>query len=81
MGNMQTQINKLFSDLAALGTGIVVSAATVAIIIGGLMWLFSAGSQRRVEHAQTTILAGLGGLVIVVLANTIATSLRSVFGG
>ncbi len=37
MGNMQTQINKLFSDLAALGTGIVVSAATVAIIIGGLM--------------------------------------------
>ena len=81
MGNMQTQINKLFSDLAALGTSIVVSAATVAIIIGGLMWLFSAGSQRRVEHAQTTILAGLGGLVIVVLANTIATGLRSVFGG
>ncbi len=81
MGNVQTQINKLFTDLAALGTGVIVGAATVAIIVGGLMWVFSAGSQRRVEHAQTTILAGIGGLIIVLLANTIATGLRSVFGG
>ncbi len=81
MGTMQTEINKLFSDLAALGTGIVVGAATVAIIVDGLMWVFSAGSQRRVEHAQTTILAGIGGLIIVLLANTIAAGLRGVFGG
>jgi Kef-type K+ transport system membrane component KefB len=81
MGSIQTQLNTLFTNLAALGTGIVVGAATVAIIFGGLMWLFSAGSQRRVEHAQTTIMAGIGGLIIVVLANTIATGLRGVFGG
>jgi uncharacterized membrane protein len=81
MGNIQTQINKLFSDLAGLGTGVIVGTATVAIMVGGLMWLFSAGSQRRVEHAQTTILAGIGGLVIVLLANTIASGVRGVFGG
>ena len=79
MGNVQTQINTLFTNLAALGTGIVVGAATVAIIIGGLMWLFSAGSQRRVEHAQVTILAGIAGLVIVLLANSIASGITSVF--
>jgi hypothetical protein len=81
MQNVQTQINKLFTDLATLGTGVIVGAATVAIVMGGLMWVFSAGSQRRVEHAQATILAGVGGLVIVLRANTIATGLRGVFGG
>ena len=81
MGNIQTQINELFADLTALGTGVIVGAATVAIVIGGLMWVFSAGSQRRVEHAQATILAGAGGLIVVLLANTIATGLRGVFGG
>ena len=81
MGNIQTQINALFTNLAGLGTGIVVGGATVAIIIGGLMWLFSAGSQRRVEHAQGTILAGIGGLIVVLLANTIAAGVRGVFGG
>jgi hypothetical protein len=72
MGNVQTQINKLFTDLAALGTG---------VIVGGIMWVFSAGSQRRVEHARTTILAGVGGLIVVLLANTIAVGVRGVFGG
>lgn len=81
MGSIQTQINALFTNLTALGTGVVIGAATVAIIIGGLMWLFSAGSQRRVEHAQTTILAGIGGLVIVLLANTIAAGVSGIFSG
>ena len=54
MGNVQTQINKLFTDLAALGTGVIVGAATVAIIIGGLMWVFSAGSQRLIPRPKFT---------------------------
>ncbi|MFH0829416.1 MAG: pilin [Candidatus Kerfeldbacteria bacterium] len=48
--------------------GIVSLVAVVMIIIGGLLWLTSAGNEERIEKAKKTISSAVIGLILVILA-------------
>lgn len=47
-------------------------AAVIAIIIGGIMYITSAGDEKRIESAKNTILYAVIGLVVAILAYAIA---------
>ena len=42
--------------------------ATVLIIIGGFMWMMSGGNEDQIAKAKKLMIAGVVGLVIVLLA-------------
>lgn len=63
------------------GTGVLVVAALVAIVAGGIMYIISAGNSGMMESAKTVIKQALWGVVIVlgawVIVNTILWMITS----
>jgi L-asparagine transporter-like permease len=47
--------------------------AVVVIIIGGFMWMTAGGNEEKVGKAKKTLIQGLIGLIIVLLAYAIAS--------
>ncbi len=77
-----------FASDAGLGTGDLVSTvegvisvalgflgivAVIMILIGGFKWMTAAGNDDKVKGAKKLIYAGITGLIIVLLAYTIAS--------
>jgi len=46
--------------------------AVVVILIGGFMWMTAGGNEEKVGKAKKTLIQGLIGLVIILLAYAIA---------
>ena len=46
--------------------------ALVVIIIGGFMWMTAGGNEEKVGKAKKTLIQGLIGLIIVLLAYAVA---------
>ncbi len=51
--------------------------ATVLIIVGGFQWMMSGGNEEKIGEAKKLMMAGVVGLIIVVLAYAIANFLIS----
>lgn len=45
--------------------------SVIMIIVGALMYIFSAGSQKRMEQAKNTIVSAVVGLVVAILGYAI----------
>ena len=60
--------------------GIVVSLAILFLIIGGLMYIVSAGDEERIKKAKNIILYAIVGLGVVVLSWSIITELKDILG-
>jgi hypothetical protein len=60
--------------------GIVVSLAILFLIIGGLMYIVSAGDEERIKKAKNIILYSVIGLGIVILSWSIITELKDILG-
>lgn len=63
------QIIKNITNTLAFVAG---ALAVIAIIVGGIMYITSAGDEKRVEMAKNTILYAVVGMVIAILAYAIA---------
>ncbi len=64
------------SVLAILGTIFL-----ILIIIGGFIWMTSAGNESRVGQAKSLIIASVIGLVIILISYYISEVLYAIFGG
>lgn len=56
-------ISTLFYFIGAL--------SVIMIIVGALIYIFSAGSQKRIEQAKNTIVYAVVGLIVAVLGYAI----------
>ena len=65
------QVEKLVSTLINILSWVVGVAAVVVIIIGGLLYVTSAGDPQKATKARQAILYAIIGLVIVALAQTV----------
>lgn len=70
---IETVVNILFYLAGAL--------SIIFIIIGGLMYIFSAGNPDTAKKARTTIIYALVGLAVTVLAYLIVTVVLGLVGG
>ncbi len=66
------EINTLFGNLLAIGTGVAVAVSAFFVMWGAFLYMSAAGSPRQMEAGKTAIVNALGGLAIVLLARTIA---------
>jgi cbb3-type cytochrome oxidase subunit 3 len=60
--------------------GIVVTLALLMIVIGGIMYIFSAGNDGRMKVAKNIILAALIGLAIVIAAPAFLKEISTLLG-
>ncbi len=70
--SIQTIINVLFFAIGLL--------AVIVIIIGGIMYVLSAGDQAKTTKAKDTILYAVIGLVVALLAFAIVTFILNSLG-
>lgn len=76
--SLMTRVTKIINVVLAV-LGVV---AVVVIIIGGISFITSQGDSSKVTKARNTILYGIVGLVIALLAFAIVNFvLKGVFGG
>ncbi len=61
--------------------GFVGVLAVIVIVIGGVMYMTSAGDPAKVARAKTTIMYAVIGLVVVLLAFAITTFVINATGG
>jgi len=67
-GDTNTTINKLIHTIINLLSIVVGVVAVIMIIVGGLRYITSGGSDTSVTSAKNTILYAIIGLIIVALA-------------
>lgn len=68
VGNKNTDLVKSITDIINVVIGILGIICVVVIIIGGVGYMTSAGDSGKVKKAKDTILYGIIGLVVCVLA-------------
>ncbi len=56
---------ELFVGITNWIAGIIASLATLMIVIGGMQYLFSGGSEEKVKKANKTIFYAVIGLIVV----------------
>ena len=61
------------ANIIKLVIGFLGIIAVVIILIGGFKWMTAGGSEDKVGEAKKLIIAGIIGLVIILLAFAIAT--------
>jgi hypothetical protein len=66
------QINALFTNLLNITTGVAVAVAACFLAWGAIVYMTAGGSPRQMEQGKAAMVNALGGLAIVLLANTIA---------
>jgi hypothetical protein len=67
-----TAIINLFTRLLDLATKVGMAAAALFLAWAGFLYMTAGGSPRRMESAKDAAFAAIGGLAVVLLANTIA---------
>jgi hypothetical protein len=67
-----TAIINLFTRLLDLAMKVGMAAAAVFLAWAGFLYMTAGGSPRRMESAKDAAFAAIGGLAVVLLANTIA---------
>jgi Type IV secretion system pilin len=71
-----TSITELFNTLLQDATAIGVTAAALFLAWAGFLYMTAGGSPRRMETAKDAAFAAVGGLAIVLLAQTIASLIK-----
>jgi hypothetical protein len=67
-----TAIINLFTRLLDLAMKVGMAAAALFLAWAGFLYMTAGGSPRRMESAKDAAFAAIGGLAVVLLANTIA---------
>ena len=72
-----TSLDKVFTYLFPIG----MILAVAFIIVGGYMWMTSAGNPDKVKQAQGTLTWAIIGLLFVLLAQLLLKGLIDYIGG
>ena len=79
-GGNASNLESVVTDVINVILYIVGILSVVMIILGGIQYTTSAGDQAKVTKAKNTILYGIVGLVIAVLAYAIVNFVLSKLG-
>ena len=69
-------VNNVKDQLIPLAAGL----STIAFIVSGLMFLSATGNPSRMTIARGSLMAGVIGIVIIILANNACTFVHGIFG-
>jgi hypothetical protein len=75
-----TDLNTVINNLVTVITSLVAGLATVALTIGGVMYLTAGGDPEQVSKAKTALKNAAIGYGVVVLAPLLVTILKKVVG-
>jgi len=64
----ETDLNGMISTILNVVFGVVGIVAVIMIIIGGVNYTMSQGDSQKIQKAKNTIMYGIIGLVVVLLA-------------
>lgn len=73
--NPQRQVSSLITILL----GIAFSLTVIGIIVGGFVYLTSAGNEDRAERGKEIVTNSIIGLVVIILAFVIVQSINLLF--
>ena len=74
------QISNVFNALLTAATSVGLAAAALFLAWAGFLYMTASGSPRRMETAKDAAFAAIGGLAVVLLANTIAHLISTAIG-
>jgi len=74
------QIQNVFNALLTAATSVGLAAAALFLAWAGFLYMTASGSPRRMETAKDAAFAAVGGLAVVLLANTIAHLISAAIG-
>ena len=74
------QIQNVFNALLTAATSVGLAAAALFLAWAGFLYMTASGSPRRMETAKDAAFAAIGGLALVLLANTIAHLISAAIG-
>lgn len=77
MDNLKAVLTSLLNHLA----GVIVLISIIFIIIGGLMYMMSAGDEKMITRAKNTITGATVGLAIALAAPTFLKEIMTILGG
>lgn len=72
-GNLMTTLNQIINVII----GVIGFIAVIVIILGGVQYTTSAGEASKVKKAKDTIMYGIVGLVVALLAYSIVNFVLS----
>ncbi len=75
-----TTVDEFLTSVLGFARNIVVILALVFLVIGGLLYITSAGNDKRIGAAKAAITAALIGLAIVMVAPSFLKELGTVLG-
>ena len=76
---LKTQLTDFVTSVQGILSGIGVAVAVIGIMVGGLMRATAFGNERKVAISNQAIACAVVGLAIVLVANTAATALQTIF--
>ena len=81
-GGVATNLPETIQIIINVALGVIGMVAVIMIIMGGFQYTSSQGDEKKVTKAKNTIMYGVIGLIIALLAFAIVNFvLGSVFGG
>jgi type IV secretory pathway VirB2 component (pilin) len=75
-----TTISAVLTSIMSYLKTIAGTIAVIFIIIGGMMYMFSAGNKEMIERAKKTLIYAMAGAAIVIGASTIANQISTILG-
>lgn len=76
-----SSVSELLSSILDHLMGVVAVVAIVFIIIGGLMYMLSAGNEKMITRAKACWTAAVIGMAIVFAAPTFLKEIKNILGG
>ena len=79
--NKDTNLIKNITDILNVVIGVLGIVCVIVVIIGGVLYMTSSGDAGKVKKAKDTILYGIIGLIVCVLAFAIVNFVIANIGG
>lgn len=80
-GQKDLSVNDFIIKVINVLLSVAAAIAVLFIIIGGFMYVTSAGNAEQAEKGRTTLVNAVIGLIIIILAYVIVGVVNNIFGG
>lgn len=81
-GNLtKDSILRLISNVRVIILGIAAALAVLFILIGGIMYITSAGNKDQADQGKKYLTYAVGGLILIIFAEVIIRIFATILGG